>query len=73
MNNVIIDKLKNKLKSATISRSPDIKISLEDCNILISEILDLYKSIITLQQEIINLQKDKEDTDTIIVSTSLNG
>lgn len=73
MTNVIIDKLKNKIKSATIARSNDIKLTIEESNHLILEILDLYKKITELQTEVIDLQKEKQENDIVLVSNTLNG
>lgn len=73
MNNVIIDKLKNKLNDAIRSRSSDIRIPVEEAGILISEILSLYEKITILQDDIIDLQKNNNDMDIVIQSESLKG
>lgn len=74
MNNVIIiDKLKNKINSALKARSNDIKLTVEETNQLILEILDLYRKITKLQTEVIDLQKENQTDSIVLVSDTLNG
>ena len=56
---VLITKLKNKISSAIKSRSFDIKLSLEEADKLISELLKLSVTISNLQEEIIELNSSQ--------------
>lgn len=65
MNNIIIDKIQNKINSAIRSRSSDIKISLDEANQFMNYISQQYSNIIELQEKIITLQSSSNTIELI--------